>query len=138
VEPVTAWGIRLGSAETEAKGTLALTDDHLSFQHAKGVRNIEIPLPAITKVKRSLGSPVLVVDYLEDGRPVRAAFFFAPPPPISRDPGTRKRREKRENMGTFIRQSASKGGNVKQWREEVRAAARRARTEGLNPADGRD
>lgn len=127
-EPVTVWAVRLGTGTSERKGTLSLDDAHLSFKPDRGAETAEIPLSGIHRVKRGVGSPVLLVEFdVEEGQG-RMAFFFAQPPPI--DPtkaGFRRVKERRENLGRFLAQNTSRRSLVREWRRALQAAVRAAR-----------
>src|SRR6478672_334074 len=80
--PARVWISRLGTGQSEVEGTLALTATELRFQHRRGGDHEFVPLTAIRKVKRPIGSPVLYVEYDSEGVRSRLAFFFAQPPPM--------------------------------------------------------
>jgi hypothetical protein len=126
-EPVIVWAVRLGQDLSESKGTLSLDDAFLTFRHKRGVHDDEIPLSAIRRVRRGLGSPVLIVEYEREGDRASVAFFFAQPPPLNPDTaGFRKVKERRENLGVLLAQNTDLRSRVREWRRAVREAARRA------------
>jgi hypothetical protein len=127
--PAHVWISRLGTAEGELEGTLAITDTELRFDHRRGSRHERIPLTAIRKVKRPVGSPLLYVEYDDrDGMLVRLAFFFAQPPPIDTEASKmRARRKRSDNAGFMWQQSGNVAFVVKAWRDAIRAAVKRAK-----------
>jgi hypothetical protein len=129
--PARVWISRLGTPQGEVEGTLTLTPTHLRFDHRRGSDDEHVPLAAIRKVKRPLGSPVLYVEYAKDDRPVRLAFFFAQPPPIDHDaPQLRSRRKRSDNAGFMWQQSGNVAVVAKSWRDAIREAVKRARAAG--------
>ncbi|HXJ64162.1 MAG TPA: hypothetical protein VNN79_10445 [Actinomycetota bacterium] len=128
--PAHVWISRLGTAESELEGTLALTPTELRFDHRRGSRHERVPLTAIRKVKRPVGSPLLYVEYDDrDGELVRLAFFFAQPPPIDTDVSKmRARRKRSDNAGFMWQQSGNVAFVVKAWRDAIRTAVKRAKS----------
>jgi hypothetical protein len=150
-EPITVWMVplRRGVPPRDVQGTLTMEDDGLAFEADQTGETVLIPFADARKVKRLRGSPVLMVDWAHQGKTVRAAFYFAPPPPLgpmdrngvsvtSSNPlaGVKrpsKRRTRRENA-TYL---TSVGGDLKpllaMWASESNAkidAARRRGAEG--------
>ncbi|HEY7280656.1 MAG TPA: hypothetical protein VID47_03585 [Actinomycetota bacterium] len=126
--PARVWLSRLGAPGAEIEGTLQLTATHLRFEHRRGSDHEVVPLTAIRKVKRPVGSPVLYVEYVRDAVPVRLAFFFAQPPPIDEDVSrVRARRKRSDNAGFMWQQSGDVAGVIRTWRDAIREAVRRAR-----------
>src|SRR5438477_6818299 len=108
VTPVRVWISRLGTARNDVEGTLTLTPTHLRFDHRRGADHEHVPLAAIRKVSRPLGSPVLSVEYTRDGELVRLAFFFAQPPPVDLGaPEFQTRRKRSDNAGFMWNQGGS-------------------------------
>jgi hypothetical protein len=133
VQPATVarvWLSRLGTAAgSEIEGSLSLTPTHLRFDHRRGTDDEHVPLTAITKVKRPVGSSVLFVEYLrQDGELTRLAFFFAQPPPAVGDDVSqiRARRKRSDNAGFMWQQAGNVAELVKSWRNAVRAAMKKA------------
>jgi hypothetical protein len=130
VDPVTVWAVRLGEYAGEEKGKLALDPEEgrLTFLHEKDTKTVHISLASIRRVKRSLGSPVLEVDFATRDGMARMAFFFARPPPFQ--PPTMMgsgRRRKRQNIQVLMGENAAVRDVVRRWRNAVRTAAREAR-----------
>jgi hypothetical protein len=130
VESTTVWAVRLGEYADEVRGKLVLDEEAstLSFHHDKGTKTVDISLATVRRVKRVLGSPVLVVDWASDGGMARMAFFFAQPPPVQEATLVgRGRRRKRENIQFLMGENSAHRGTVKRWRDAVRKAVREAR-----------
>ncbi|MFL5799034.1 MAG: hypothetical protein ACJ77A_14035 [Actinomycetota bacterium] len=128
VTPVRVWISRLGTARNDVEGTLTLTPTHLRFDHRRGTDHEHVPLSAIRKVSRPLGSPVLSVEYAKDDEHVRLAFFFAQPPPVDLGaPEFQTRRKRSDNAGFMWNQSGDVAAVVKSWRNAIRQAVRAAR-----------
>jgi hypothetical protein len=128
VIPARVWISRLGTHQNELEGTLTLTPTHLKFDHRRGEQHEHIPLTAIRKVRRPVGSPVLLVEYEKGAEPVRLAFFFAQPPPVETDASQlRSRRKRSDNAGFMWQQTGNVAAVVRQWRTAIRDAVREAR-----------
>ncbi len=128
MEPITVWAIKLGDYTDEVRGTLSLDPETLRFEHHKGTKSLSIPIGSIRRTKRVFGSPVLIVDFFQDERLTRMAFYFAQPPPLDAEPMTRKRRKQRkENMGFLMQQNSMKREAVREWRQAIDQAVREAR-----------
>jgi hypothetical protein len=128
VIPARVWISRLGTHQNEMEGTLTLPPTHLKFDHRRDDQHERIPLRAIRKVRRPVGSPVLYVEYATGEEPVRLAFFFAQPPPVDVEGVQfRARRRRSDNAGFMWHQSGNVAALVKQWRAEIREAMREAR-----------
>jgi hypothetical protein len=128
--PARVWLSRLGTGQGEIEGTLGLTATHLRFDHRRGTLHEHIPLDAIRKVKRPLGSPLVLVEYVRDDHPVRVVFFFAQPPPFDQTSSSqmRGRRTRSDNAGYMWQQSGNVAVLARSWRDAIRRAAKRART----------
>jgi hypothetical protein len=131
MEPITVWAVRLGEYTDEVRGKLALDEEQsrLSFLHDKESKTTHISLGSIRRVRRLVGSPVLVVDFTVDDGMGRMAFFFAQPPPVQQATLVgRGRREKRRNIQFLMGENAARSSDVKRWRDAVKRAAREARS----------
>ena len=86
VEPVIVWmvhlALRKGTKPAEVRGTLTLGEDGLEFIEAKTGADVRFDYASIRRAKRLRGSPVLMVDWREDGEPRKTAFYFSQPPPL--------------------------------------------------------
>ncbi len=128
VTPARVWMSRLGTARNEVEGTLTLTRTHLRFDHRRGQEHEHVPLAAIRKVSRPLGSPALYVEYTRGEEHVRLAFFFAQPPPVDLGaPEFQTRRRRSDNAGFMWHQSGNVAGIARSWRNAIREAVREAR-----------
>ena len=131
VEPTTVWAVRLGEYTDEVRGKLVLDEEEsqLSFLHDKETKTAHISLGSIRRIRRILGSPVLVVDFAVDDEMGRMAFFFAQPPPVQHATLVgRGRRRKRENIQFLMGENAARSADVKRWRNAVHKAVREARS----------
>jgi hypothetical protein len=127
--PARVWLSRLGTGQGEIEGTLSLTAAELRFDHRRGMDHERVPLTAVHKVKRPLGSPVLYVEYARGPEPVRLAFFFAQPPPIDSDVSrVRARRKRSDSAGFMWQQSGDVAALARAWRDAVREAVKRAKS----------
>jgi len=131
IRPATVarvWLSRLGGLGGEIEGSLSLTPTHLRFDHRRGVDHEHVPLTAIKKVKRPVGSSLLFVEYEKEGEPVRLAFFFAQPPPATGEDVSqlRSRRKRSDNAGFMWQQAGNVAGLIRAWRNAVRDAVKRA------------
>lgn len=78
-DSVRVWLARPGREETPP-GTLSLIEAILWFEGAG--TTIRIPAADIEKVHRARGSPVITVEWVEEGERREAAFYFVEPQPI--------------------------------------------------------
>jgi hypothetical protein len=80
----------------------------------------------IAKVKRVLGSPVLMVDQTGE-KPARFAFFFVKPPPLEpQKPRQTKRKMRKQGTAYLSNQNRDKKSLVMDWERDVRSAVGRA------------
>lgn len=152
-EPVTVWMVHLGRGTvSEVEGTLSLDAEALVFAHGGQPVELRFPFARIARVRRVLGSPVLLVDWRDGELPRRTAFYFSKPPPLEPpDASTRttpsgralgplgqlragsRRRHRRASVGYL----AAHGGRTKPvlraWVRELRE--RIARAEGQASTD---
>ncbi len=109
----------------EVPGTLSLYAHHLVFtpDDASGERRIE--LRAIRRVRRVLGSPVMVLRHEGVEGLERTAFYFAPPPPLHRpdEPRWHARRERRLTLRYLSEANAAKKPEIREWVRAIRRAA---------------
>jgi hypothetical protein len=137
LEPVVVWMVQLEVSTDDIEGTLELGEDALRFAGDDG-RTRTIPLADVTKVKKIIGSPVLMVHSTEDGSQRHTAFYFRKPPPLKpddqdiSDPPTlmfgkgskppSKRKQRRANASYLATASTSAGEEVRTWWKATRAA----------------
>jgi hypothetical protein len=123
LEPTTVWAARLGSPDEGIKGFLVLETEHVSFTSDLSNVEIRIPLLDVRRVRRILGSPVMVVEH--DGSVV--AFYFAQPPPVITTKQPLERRRQRASTVTYLGGTNSeKRKDIKRWVRAIRDAAKKA------------
>jgi len=99
----------------------------------------------VTKVKRIIGSPVLLVHTTEEGQQRHTAFYFRKPPPLKPPEATldepptligpfnkgskppSKRKQRRANASYLATASSSAGEEVRDWMRATRAAVAAAK-----------
>jgi hypothetical protein len=140
-EPATVWMVRLrrGARLREVKGTLRMDETALVFIDRTTQAETRLPFRGTRKVKRVLGSPVLILSWLEgEGIPAETAFFFVQPPPLRTEHAERstqtqpatmlrqpsRRRQRRESIGYLTSRSRASRSTIKAWAKEIRARAR--------------
>jgi hypothetical protein len=131
---VTVWLVPLGRpGPAEIKGRLSIAERDLVFVDEEG-GNRRIPLDSVRKVKRRLGSPVILVWHDLDGRRVETAFYFVQPPPLAPPPQQRvslrppsKRRARRVATNYLGHENIDRKPVVRSWVTSIRDAARRVR-----------
>jgi hypothetical protein len=146
-EPQTVWMVplRKGVAPRDVEGTLEMRDDGLRFSAAASGESIVIRYADVKRARRLYVSPVLMVEWRHEGEPVRAAFYFAPPPPLgpmdqyglTQDPGglrssaggrrPTKRRQRRENTTYLSMIGGELKPTIKEWAAETNERMRAAR-----------
>jgi hypothetical protein len=139
VEPVEVWMVQLGagSRPAEVRGTLNLGERDLEFVERKTGTAVRFDYGSIRRVKRIKGSPVLLVDWREDGEDRKTAFYFAQPPPLDPPPGSpaidprgplgpfrrvtpSRRQVARTNLRYLRSSSVANKHVVRAWTEELR------------------
>jgi hypothetical protein len=141
-DPVTVWMVHLvrGQTDKDVKGTLDLEDDALVLIDGRGEGALaRLAFSSIRRVKRLRGSPVLMVEWENDGIRNRTAFYFTQPPPlhpaagvtpddiIERRPGpippmmrrSGKRKAQRTNAQYLQTSGISKKDLINMWAEAV-------------------
>jgi hypothetical protein len=135
--------VQLDRSVDDVEGTLALDDDALRFT-AFDERTTTIDLTDVTKVKRVIGSPVLMVHSLRDGQTRHTAFYFRKPPPLhppetdlsdpptligpfSRNKPPSKRRQRRANVSYLANAATSATDEVRVWLRATRDAVSEAK-----------
>jgi hypothetical protein len=135
--------VQLELSTEDIEGTLALDDEALRFTSWDEQRRT-IALANVTKVKRILGSPVLLVHTTEDGRVRHTAFYFRKPPPLkppeatiddaptligpfNRSKPPSKRRQRRANASYLASASTSASEEVRDWLLATRRAVAAAK-----------
>jgi len=72
---------------------------------------------------------VLVVHYVTESEPARAAFYFAKPPPVE-PPGVKKRKARRQAVHYLGMSNVDIKEEVKAWERAIRDAMKTARETG--------
>jgi hypothetical protein len=111
VEPVNVWMVHLslgkGTKLPEVPGTLSLGEQGLEFIEKKTGADVRFDYASIRRAKRLRGSPVLLMDWRQDGEPRKTAFYFSQPPPL--EPVSRSATSlPRGPLGPFARATPSK------------------------------
>lgn len=134
-EPVTVWMVKLrrGGDLREVKGTLRMGEDALVFVERRTELETRLLFSDTIKVRRVIGSPVLVVSGRDGaGTDSDTAFYFVQPPPL---PGTEsyaapptsvrhqttRRRQRRQGLGYLTGRARGTRTTIKEWVEELRA-----------------
>jgi hypothetical protein len=121
---------------TEVRGTLRLGETSLEFTAVDGGADAAIDYPSIRKAKRIRGSPVLLVDWVDEGTRHRTAFYFSQPPPLAPEPRSpsvvtpgplgpftratpTKRQLARMNLGYLRSTSIENRAALREWAEAV-------------------
>jgi len=122
----TAWGVRLDVSTQDFKGELTLGKRDLVF--ALAGEELRIPLREIRKVKRVLGSPVVVIERRESAKIARYAFYFVKPPPLRLD-GSSKRKARRRGATYLSTANQQRTDQVKIWDKAIKEAVETARAQ---------
>jgi hypothetical protein len=121
----TVWVVHLEQGNPlDTKGTLVLTDSQVAFSGEDG-RETRISLERIRRVKRVLGSPIMIVDHDGDDGRRRTAFYFSQPPPLHpREDLTRmkRKRAKKASVGYLGQQNITRKPLIKSWVGEIEEA----------------
>lgn len=142
-EPTIAWMVQLELTTDDVEGMLTLDDEAMRFATDGGATRT-IALTDVDRVKRVVGSPVLIVHSTEDGGKRHTAFYFRKPPPLhppeapldptptligpfNRSKSPSKRKQRRVNASYLATASTSAGDEVKEWLKATRAAVAAAR-----------
>jgi hypothetical protein len=146
-EPLVVWMVELERSPDDIEGTLTLEERTLRFERDGG-GDRTIDLTDVTKVKRVMGSPVLLVHTLEGGVKRATAFYLSKPPPLApaapppdEPPPTllfgnrgakpaSRRKQRRANASYLANASTELGPIAKEWMLEIRAAVAAARETG--------
>jgi hypothetical protein len=147
-EPMIVWMVELERSPDDIEGTLTLDERSLRFERTADGGGRTIELTHVTKVRRVVGSPVLLVHSLEEGVKRATAFYLSKPPPLAPvaalpdeapptllfgNRGTKpasKRKQRRANASYLASASTELGPTAKEWMQEIRAAVAAARGAG--------
>jgi hypothetical protein len=138
LEPTTVWMVQLELSTEDVEGTLELADGALHFTSVDE-QTRTITLTDVTKVKRIIGSPVMLVHSTEHGKARHTAFYFRKPPPLkppetsvdnvptligpfNRSKPPSKRKQRRANASYLATVSTDAGEEVRDWLKATRAA----------------
>lgn len=91
MDPITVWMVHLGrdQADRDIKGSLALQEGGLTFSDPASGAELTFTFETIQRAKRLRASPVLLLEWNDEGLDRRTAFYFTQPPPLQPpDPGT--------------------------------------------------
>ncbi len=130
----TVWMVHLGSGDPrDVKGSLSIAEDAVAFETEE--TTVSIPWTVIRRAKRLRGSPVLMVEWSEDGQARRTAFYFTKPPPLEPDDpledpmATRgafaamrrpsKRRHQRQNIRYLQTVGIDRKSQIQGWADEI-------------------
>jgi hypothetical protein len=122
IEPVTVWAVRIGVSDRETEGRLSLEPAALVFDLANEEGALRIALRDVRKARRVRGSPILVVDSIEEKRQIRFAFYFVKPPPLVPQGRESKGRVKRKAVGYLQTANGHMKDVVREWEQAVRRA----------------
>ncbi len=130
MRPSTVWMISVKTGVTGRKGTLSLEADSVVFRPAStAFGDTIIPLKGLRRVRRVRGSPVLELHAVLPDQPPVIAFYFVPPPDLSRPDDLRIRflpkRTARKDAITQLRQgNLRKKAEIGAWAEAIERARR--------------
>lgn len=129
----------------EVRGTMRMDDGGVAFVDGENERHVLIPFGTIRRVRRVLGSPVLVVGWGDQDGSRDTAFYFVKPPPMrSKTAGSSservapdgqrpsptiprerpKHRERRHNIGYLTASSKQTRATIQEWATEISARTR--------------
>ncbi|HSJ49686.1 MAG TPA: hypothetical protein VLA90_00165 [Actinomycetota bacterium] len=142
--PVTVWRVELdaGGSFDEVRGSLSLSDDAVVFTPRDDPdRGRRYPLREVERVRRLLGSPVLILVRATTHGQRRTAFYFVPPPPLEAPEaperpsllgvrGGGRRRSRRKNVSYLGYMNREKKPLVREWQRRIGRAAAAARANG--------
>lgn len=128
--PTTVWEVDLVRGRlAERRGILRLEADALVFRpDDERVGDRRIAFPAITRVKRLLASPVLLVRHAAGATSLETAFYFVEPPRLRADDAevrrftAGKRRTRREGAATLVGANRGLRADLKGWERGLRDA----------------
>jgi hypothetical protein len=139
--------VQLDRSPEDAEGLLVLHETALVFRDAGTEHTRTIGLTDIQRIKRVMGSPVLMVHSVEGGSKRVTAFYFTKPPalhpeqptpeqppptligPFSRGKTPSRRKQRRKNASYLSVASGAVTEDLKTWVREIRSAVGRAQGE---------
>jgi hypothetical protein len=148
VAPAKVWMVRLdrGGDLREVEGTQRMAEDAVVFVDPGNRSELRVPFAATQKVRRVLGSPVLVIVWRNGETRSETAFYFVKPPPLRTDRAataqarptpadarpsigsilgrSSKRKERRESIRYLAARSGTTKTTIRAWAQEIRARTR--------------
>jgi hypothetical protein len=140
-EPTIVWMVHLARGEPTdgIRGRLILEDEAVVFTPAQQGNPVRFDLGSVKRAKRLKGTPVLRLDWDDQGKQRRTAFYFIQPPPLAPiehpegetpdlyarplGPFSRRKNSKRANMRTNINYLQTSGVGtkylIKEWADEI-------------------
>lgn len=100
---------------------MRLEGSHLVL--AEGDEEDRVPLSAVRRVKRVLGSPVLVLQLEGEGLPRQLIVYFAEPPPLPSEQASSRRKARRNNITYLGMRNARWRGEIRGWVRAIREGA---------------
>jgi len=130
---IAAWHVRLakGAGMHDTKGWLSLTDGAIRFADEGESDELLIPFAEVRKVRRVVGSPIILVIHEEGGRRIETAFYFVKPPPLKPPAttsmtrgmfGSPKRKNRRRGAAYLGQANQDYVDEVKTWQKRIREA----------------
>ena len=112
------WAVRLGAGPEDTEGVLSLEETDLVFAAEEG--ELRIPYHELQRVKRVLGSPVILIDRRSSEESERFAFFFSKPPAL---PGTEESKRKTRRRAVYYLGASNRERKalLKRWEREIRS-----------------
>ena len=127
IDSVTVWRVRLGreTVQNDVKGELSIEGADLRFVEEGGSWH-RISMAHVRKVKRLVGSPVVLVEH-DDGEHgvARTAFYFTKPPPLTlttRRGVESKRKARRVGAHYLGTSNTARKDDIRAWVARIRAA----------------
>lgn len=134
VEPTGVWEVDLTRGDVrERAGTLALEAEALVFRPETEGGERRILLASIVRVRRLVGSPVLMVRHAAGAVPLRTAYYFVEPPPLRPADdvmprplsGSLRRRTRRDGVRQLAVGNVRKREELRSWERALREAIAR-------------
>jgi hypothetical protein len=140
-EPTIVWMVHLARGEPTdgIRGRLTLEEEAVVFAPAEEGSLVRFDLGSVKRAKRLRGTPVLRLDWEDQGRQRRTAFYFIEPPPLAPikhpegvtpdlyerplGPFSHRKTSKRANMRTNINylQTSGVGSKyvIQEWADQI-------------------
>jgi hypothetical protein len=113
-----------GTPSDGIRGTLLLDERGVVFRRKDDQRETVLPLSAIRRAKRTVGSPVLQLRVSLPDQPPLIGFYFVRPPSLELQRGRFLSRTKarRDAAVTLVTSNVGKKEEVAGWVREIRRA----------------